>query len=122
MRSLTNPIKHYIKEMGGVGLLTREGEKDIAMRIEEAKGEIKQIVLSFPVTVKELLNAYAGLRMSKLNLRDITSEADEEDEADTEVRASEAKDLRAIGEAEEGLWPIEESPRGRRKGIAAGPR
>jgi RNA polymerase primary sigma factor len=82
---LTNPIKHYIKEMGGVGLLTREGEKEIAKRIEDAKAEIKQIVLSFPVTVKELLNAYAGLKMSKLSLRDITSEADEEDDADTEI-------------------------------------
>jgi RNA polymerase primary sigma factor len=90
---LTNPIKHYIKEMGGVGLLTREGEREIAVRIEEAKGEIKQIVLSFPVTVKELLNAYAGLRMSKLSLRDITSEADEEDEADMEAEFQKQKTL-----------------------------
>ena len=82
---LTNPIKHYIKEMGGVGLLTREGEKEIAIRIEEAKGDMRQIILSFPVTVKELLDAYAGLKTSKLTLRDITSEADDEDETDTEV-------------------------------------
>src|SRR5512135_3903865 len=34
---LTNPIKHYIKEMGGVALLTREGEKEIAMRIEQSR-------------------------------------------------------------------------------------
>ncbi len=93
---LTNPIKHYIKEMGGVGLLTREGEKEIAMRIEKAKGEIKHIILSFPVTVKELLNAYAGLRMSKLNIRDITSEADEEDEADTETEFQKQKILELL--------------------------
>lgn len=90
---LTNPIKHYIKEMGGVSLLTREGEKEIAKRIEDAKGEIKHIVLAFPVTAKELLNAYAGLKMSKLSLRDITSEADEEDEADAEVELQKRRTL-----------------------------
>jgi RNA polymerase primary sigma factor len=93
---LTNPIKHYIKEMGGVGLLTREGEKEIAKRIEEAKGEIKHVVLTFPVTVKELLAAYAGLKMSKLSLRDITSEADEEDEADGEVEFHKQKTLELL--------------------------
>ena len=82
---LTNPIKHYIKEMGGVGLLTREGEKQIAMRIEDAREEIRQSVLYFPATVEELLNAYAGLKMSKVSIRDITSEADDEDETDTET-------------------------------------
>lgn len=90
---LTNPIKHYIKEMGGVGLLTRDGEKEIARRIEEAKAEIRQIVLSFPVTVKELLNAYAGLKISKLSLRDITSEADEDDEADIEAEFQKQRTL-----------------------------
>jgi RNA polymerase primary sigma factor len=82
---LTNPIKHYIKEMGGVGLLTREGEKKIAMRIEDARKEIRESLLYFPTTVKELLNAYVGLKMSNLNIRDITSEADDEDETDAET-------------------------------------
>jgi RNA polymerase primary sigma factor len=86
---LTNPIKHYIKEMGGVALLTREGEKDIAVRIEEAKEEIRRIILSFPVTVKELVNALAALRASKITLRDITSEVDEEEEPDSEVEYQE---------------------------------
>jgi RNA polymerase primary sigma factor len=81
---LTNPIKHYIKEMGGVSLLTREGEKEIAVRIEEARGEIKEVLMSFPATVKELIDAYAGLKVSELNLRDITSEAEEEEEMEEE--------------------------------------
>ena len=93
---LTNPIKHYIKEMGGVGLLTREGEKEIAMRIEEAKGEIKHIVLSVPVTIRELLNTYAGLKMSKLSLRDMLSDADEEDGTDTEADFQKQKTLELL--------------------------
>ena len=49
---LTDPIKHYIKEMGSVGLLTREEEKEIAVRIEEAKEEIKDVLMSYPGTVE----------------------------------------------------------------------
>jgi RNA polymerase primary sigma factor len=82
---LTNPIKHYIKEMGGVALLTREGEKGIAIRIEEAKEEIRRIILSFPVTVKELVNVLSALKASRISLKDITSEVEEEEEADCEV-------------------------------------
>ncbi len=93
---LTNPIKHYIKEMGGVGLLTREGEKHIAMRIEEARAEIKQSILSFPVTVKELLNAYVGLKMSKVGLREIISEADDEEEADTELERQKQRTINLL--------------------------
>ena len=51
---LTNPIKHYIKEMGRVALLTREGEREIAMRIEQSRTDIKNIILSVPLTIKEL--------------------------------------------------------------------
>jgi len=82
---LANPIKHYIKEMGGVGLLTREGEKVIAMRIEEARAEVKQTILSFPITVRELLSAYAGLKASKVSIRDVTSEAEDEEDGDGET-------------------------------------
>jgi RNA polymerase primary sigma factor len=93
---LTNPIKHYIKEMGGVGLLTREGEKEIAVRIEESKDEIKDIILSIPVTVKELLNAYVGLKTSQLNLRDITAEVEDEEEMDTETEMQKQKILNLL--------------------------
>jgi RNA polymerase primary sigma factor len=82
---LINPIRHYIKEMGSMALLTREGEKEIARLMEEAKEDIKQVLLSFPGTVKELLNALMALKTSKAAVKDITIEADDEDEADTEL-------------------------------------
>ena len=76
---LTNPIKHYIKEMGSCGLLTREGEKEIAVRIEEAKEEIKDVLLSYPGTVRELLNVYSSLKMSELSLSEIATDAEDEE-------------------------------------------
>ena len=80
-----NPIRHYIREMIGMALLTREGEKEIAIRMEESKEEIKQIILYFPGTIKELLNALSALKTSKITVKDITLDVDEEEEMDTEL-------------------------------------
>jgi RNA polymerase primary sigma factor len=78
---LTNPIKHYIKEMGGVALLTREGEKEIAMRIEQSRAKIKRLILSMPLTHKELVRALQALKAGKMEIKEITSEFDEEAES-----------------------------------------
>jgi RNA polymerase primary sigma factor len=78
---LTNPIKHYIKEMGGVALLTREGEREIAIRIEQSRTDVKRIILSVPLTIKELVRALPALKAEKMDLKEITSEVDEEDES-----------------------------------------
>jgi RNA polymerase primary sigma factor len=77
---LVNPIRHYIKEMGCMALLTRSGEKDIARQMEESKEEIKQVLLSFPGTVKELLDALVALKNSRAAVRDITLDVDEEED------------------------------------------
>jgi RNA polymerase primary sigma factor len=82
---LTNPIRHYIREMGAMSLLTREGEKEIAIKMEEAKEEIKQIILSFPGTTKELLHVLASLKTSKTSIKDITFEVDDEEEIEIEL-------------------------------------
>lgn len=93
---LTNPIKHYIKEMGGVALLTREGEKEIAIRIEEALGDIRSIILSSPLTIKELLKALPLLMASKLQVKDITSDVDEEEDIDSELEYQKARVVRLL--------------------------
>jgi RNA polymerase primary sigma factor len=82
---LTNPIRHYIREMGGMSLLTREGEKEIAMRIEDSQEEMKKIIFSFPGTVKEMLNALVALKTSRGTVKDVTLEVDEEEEVETEL-------------------------------------
>ncbi|MCX5816795.1 MAG: RNA polymerase sigma factor RpoD [Proteobacteria bacterium] len=82
---LTNPIRHYIREMGAMSLLTREGEKEIAIKMEEAKEEIKQIILSFPGTVRELLHVLSSLKTSRTNIKDITFEVDDEEEIEIEL-------------------------------------
>ena len=55
----TDPVRMYMREMGTVELLTREGEIVIAKRIEEGIRELMKAMAHFPGTVEHVLNEYA---------------------------------------------------------------
>jgi len=82
---LADPTQHYIKEMVNMVLLTREEEKEIAMRIEKSKEEIKRIIISFPGTFSELLHALESLKTQKGRVTDISDEVDEDEVEDGEL-------------------------------------
>ncbi len=50
-----DPVRMYLREMGTIPLLTREGEVEIAQRIEEGQNEVVQAIVSHPLAVQELL-------------------------------------------------------------------
>ncbi|TAL82849.1 MAG: RNA polymerase sigma factor RpoD [Rhodanobacter sp.] len=54
----TDPVRMYMREMGTVELLTREGEIVIAKRIEEGLGQVQTALASFPLTIELLLEEY----------------------------------------------------------------
>ena len=54
----TDPVRMYMREMGTVELLTRQGEIEIAKRIEEGIREVMGAISKFPGTVHLILNAY----------------------------------------------------------------
>jgi RNA polymerase primary sigma factor len=54
----TDPVRMYMREMGTVDLLTREGEIEIAKRIEEGLKHMVQAISSCPITIEQIL-AYA---------------------------------------------------------------
>ena len=54
----TDPVRMYMREMGTVDLLTREGEIKIAKRIEEGIHQVLASLSSYPGTVPTLLQAY----------------------------------------------------------------
>jgi len=83
--ALLDPTKHYIKEMVNMALLTREGEREIAMRIEKSKGEIKKIIASFPGTFNELTHAFEHLKASRINVTEITDTVDEDESEESEL-------------------------------------
>jgi RNA polymerase primary sigma factor len=65
--------------MGSVALLTREGEVEIAKRIESGKREVLSVVLSCPMVVKEIINLGKGIKAGQVEIREVTNELDEEE-------------------------------------------
>jgi len=57
----TDPVRMYMREMGTVELLTREGEIEIAKRIEDGLQQVLLAVGTYPETVSELLRRYSSL-------------------------------------------------------------
>ena len=76
---VTDPVRMYLREMGSVALLTREGEVEIAKRIESGKREVLSVVLSCPMVVKEIINLGKGIKAGQVEIREVTNELDEEE-------------------------------------------
>ena len=53
---VTDPVKMYLREMGQVSLLTREGEVEIAKRIEAGEREIFNAIMESSIGIKEIMN------------------------------------------------------------------
>jgi RNA polymerase primary sigma factor len=64
-----DPVRLYLKEMGTVSLLTREGEIEIAKRIEEGKKETSAVLFTLPMGINELFAIDEELRRPEATLR-----------------------------------------------------
>ncbi|MFB6347950.1 RNA polymerase sigma factor RpoD [Moraxella sp. ZJ142] len=69
----TDPVRMYMREMGTVDLLTREGEIGIAKRIEEGTREVQYIMAYWPGTVKFVLDEYQQVLNGEKKISDIVS-------------------------------------------------
>src|SRR3954465_9580795 len=78
--SKTNdPVRMYLRKMGSVSLLTREGEVEIAKRIEDGERRVLQVVLNSSVAIEEILELGDKLRKQKIRVKEVVKDADEED-------------------------------------------
>ena len=80
-----DPVRMYLRKMGSVSLLTREGEVEIAKRIEEGETKIFEVILNSPVGVSEILEIGEALRKGKLRVKDVVRDLDKEEEVDFEA-------------------------------------
>ena len=99
----TDPVRMYMREMGSVELLTREGEIEIAKRIEEGLKDMIQAISACPTTIAEILAAAERIEKDEMKVDEIvdglvdpnateavesapasTSDEDEEDEEEEE--------------------------------------
>ncbi len=69
----TDPVRMYMREMGTVELLTREGEIEIAKRIEEGIREVMSAIAQFPGTVDSILADYNRIVAEGGRLSDVLS-------------------------------------------------
>jgi RNA polymerase primary sigma factor len=85
-----DPVRMYLREMGSVSLLTREGEVEIAKRIEAGLDEAFDAAFSGSLAVEEILSLGAKLEAGEVSLRTVVDsldsdgngEEDDEDEGD----------------------------------------
>ncbi len=81
----SDPVRMYLRKMGSVSLLTREGEVEIAKRIEEGEKEVMRVVLESPLAMSEIQNLAERLRKGKVRAKEVLKDFDEElGEADEE--------------------------------------
>ena len=75
----SDPVRMYLREMGSVSLLTREGEVEIAKRIEQGERDVAGVILNTPITVKEVLFLGDRLLKFQMNAAEISKEIEEEE-------------------------------------------
>ncbi|MCL9775082.1 MULTISPECIES: RNA polymerase sigma factor RpoD [Vibrio] len=69
----TDPVRMYMREMGTVELLTREGEIDIAKRIEDGINQVQASVAEYPGTIPYILEQFDKVQAEELRLTDVIS-------------------------------------------------
>jgi RNA polymerase primary sigma factor len=79
-----DPVRMYLREMGTVSLLSREGEVEIAKKIEEGENRVINEVLSSPLALTYILDLGEKLAQHEIRVREIIKEEGEEDSEDFE--------------------------------------
>jgi RNA polymerase primary sigma factor len=76
--SKTNdPVRMYLRKMGSVSLLTREGEVEIAKRIEDGERKVLGVILDSRIAVQEILNIGERLKRGKIRIKEIIRDFDD---------------------------------------------
>ena len=86
---VNDPVKMYLREMGMVSLLTREGEVEIAKRIEAGERTIIDALLECTLSVREILALGDAVEEGAVRIRSVVSDLDEEDGVEAEEKRRE---------------------------------
>ncbi|MBI5529296.1 MAG: RNA polymerase sigma factor RpoD [Deltaproteobacteria bacterium] len=89
-----DPVRMYLRKMGSVSLLTREGEVDIAKRIEEGDKQVFNAVIRTPIAIKEILTLGEQIAKGQVKLKNAVKDYEEDDaEFDEEAALKRIKKL-----------------------------
>jgi RNA polymerase primary sigma factor len=101
----TDPVRMYMREMGTVELLTREGELSIAKRIEEGLNQAANELVRFPAAMDHFLKAFETVEKGEARLSDLISDFFDPAQQSEEVVLDEESDAELLEEAESGPDP-----------------
>src|SRR5207248_3456789 len=91
LEKTNDPVSIYLREMGAVPLLTREGEVDIAKRIERGRLRTLKALSRSPIVIRHVLTIGKDLRCGVRSIRDIV--VFDEEEITEEILQNRVKDL-----------------------------
>ncbi|QJB57683.1 RNA polymerase sigma factor RpoD [Pseudodesulfovibrio sp. zrk46] len=81
----TDPVRMYLREMGAVPLLDREGEVVIAKKIENGEMDVLYSLIEVPVAVEELISIGEDLEDGRVKLKDVVKTIEEDDPSEDEM-------------------------------------
>jgi RNA polymerase primary sigma factor len=81
----TDPVRMYLREMGAVHLLDREGEVVIAKKIENGEMDVLYALVEVPVAVEELVQVGEDLKDQRIKLKDVVKTIEEDDPSEDEM-------------------------------------
>jgi RNA polymerase primary sigma factor len=82
----SDPVRMYLREMGQVSLLTREGEVEIAKRIEEGEALVTSVIMKTPIAFKEIITLGERLGKGQISVAEVTKEYEEEEGSEAEEK------------------------------------
>ena len=89
-------VRLYLREMGRVSLLTREGEVELAKRIESGELQVREEALNTPLAVQESLLLAERIRSDQVHVKDILKKFDEDVDNEEEEKIHQEKILSSL--------------------------
>jgi len=97
----TDPVRMYMREMGSVDLLTREGEIEIAKRIEEGLRHMVQAISSCPLTIQKILDMASQVENETMRIDELIDGFVEVEPDPEEAKAAKAEEKAAASTEED---------------------
>ncbi|MBS0353335.1 MAG: RNA polymerase sigma factor RpoD [Proteobacteria bacterium] len=97
----TDPVRMYMREMGTVELLTREGEIEIAKRIEEGLKHMIQAISACPTTIADILEAADKISKDEMRIDELIDGLIDPNAVEEIEELAESEDLDDVDDAEE---------------------
>jgi RNA polymerase primary sigma factor len=105
----SDPVRMYLREMGSVALLDREGEVKIAKKIEAGEMEVLYALTEVPVAIEYLIQVGEDLKKETIKLKDVVKTIEEDDPTEEEMNQRERvlhllDELKAIYRKKKGIY------------------